>query len=289
MWVKLFRAEFYKIIGNRWATGCMIWIFPFMAVLLTCFLLFLSIFSGPRHSMAQEPTQWTDAMMIAWVIPNNPFGQILLLGFTAVFFAGEYQWNTWKSIVPRSWRVPLIVIKFITVGIFIVLAFVIMSILLGIGFGLVSVAIGANYGPALSGEVLTDFIDTYLKQALTTFLGTLLAGSYAALAAMMTRSILGSVLIGFLIMFIQTLLALPLALLAWLLSFPDILHIYRFTPFYSLTNLTGWLFENSPVGMEINGTTYNDSAEFSLVLLICWVVGLVGLTAYLFQRQDITN
>jgi hypothetical protein len=24
-------------------------------------------------------------------------------------------------------------------------------------------------------------------------------------------------------------------------------------------------------------------------VLVCWVIGLISLTAYLFQRQDITN
>jgi hypothetical protein len=32
-----------------------------------------------------------------------------------------------------------------------------------------------------------------------------------------------------------------------------------------------------------------DSQLFSEVVLVCWVIGLISLTAYLFQRQDITN
>jgi len=33
----------------------------------------------------------------------------------------------------------------------------------------------------------------------------------------------------------------------------------------------------------------HDSAEFSALVIAVWVIGLIGLTVYLFRRQDITS
>ena len=291
MWIKLFRAEWHKIIGNRWATGCMIWVFPILAVLFIAFMLFIvAVSSDAREGMSLEPALWTEIAIAPWGIPNNPLGMGLLLGFTAVLFAGEYQWNTWKSIVPRSQRVPLIIVKFVTVAIFIVFAFTLMSILLTLGWGLVSLVADVPYGPTIDGDVLTDFAEDYSLQMLFAFVSTIIAAGFASLAAMITRSILGSVIFSIVITIGQTMLFLPLALLSWLLDMEGIMHVYRFIPSYNLFNLMAYLYGDTPDGMEMpSGEMIVDSMLFSEVVLVGWVIGLVALTAYLFQRQDITN
>jgi len=291
MWSKLFRAEWHKITGNRWATGCMIWVFPALAVLVTVFaLLAAALSSSFRAGAAEDPASWTNVAILPWLIPNNPLGRMLLLGFTAVLFAGEYQWNTWKAIVPRSQRVPLILVKFFAVALFVVFAFTLMSILLTLGIGLVSLAVGTSYGPALEGDVLSDFVEDYSLQMLYAFISTIIAAGYASLAAMLTRSILGSAVVGIVIAIGETMLFLPLALLTWLLDMESIMHIYRFIPSYNLINLFAWLNGETPEGLEFpSGKVVVDSQLFAEVVLICWVIGLVTLTAYSFQRQNITN
>lgn len=291
MWSRLFRAEWYKITGHRWATGCMIWIFPALAVLITLLgLLFAALSSSFRNGINQDPALWTEIAIVPWVIPNNPLGRMLLLGFTAVLFAGEYQWNTWKVIVPRSQRVPLILVKFFAVALFVVFAFTLMSILLTLGLGLVSLVIGASYGPALEGDVLADFAEDYGLQMLYAFVSTLIAAGYVSLAAMLTRSILGSAVVGIVVAIGETMLFVPLALLSWLLDMEDILHIYRFVPSYNLINLFSWLNGETPDGLELpSGKVIVDSQLFAEVVLLSWVIGLVTLTAYAFQKQDITN
>lgn len=291
MWRKLFRAEWYKITGNRWATGCMIWIFPALAVLVTLFALGASIFSSSfRTGVTEEPALWTEVAILPWVIPNNPLGRMLLIGFTAVLFAGEYQWNTWKVIVPRSQRAPLILTKFVAVALFVVFAFTLMSILLTSGVGLVSLVIGASYGPAIKGDVLSDFAEDYVLQMLYAFISTIIAAGYVSLAAMLTRSILGSAVTGIVIAIGETMLFLPLSLLSWLFDREGIMHIYRFTPGFNLMNLLTWLSGETPEGLEFSsGRIIVDSQLFSEAVLACWVLGLVALTTYLFYRQDITN
>jgi ABC-2 type transport system permease protein len=291
MWVKLFRAEWHKIVGNRWATGCMIWVFPALAVLVTILALLAAAFSSSfRAGMSGEPALWTDVAIMPWLIPNNPLGRGLLLGFTAVLFAGEYQWNTWKAIVPRTRRVPLILVKFLAVALFVVFAFVLMSLLLTFGLGLVSIATGASYGPSLASDVLAEFAKDYGLQMLYAFMSTIIAAGYASLAAMITRSILGSAITAILVSIGETMLFVPLYLIAQLLGTESVLHLYRFIPSYNLLNLFTWLNGDTPGGFELpSGQIIVDNQLFAEVVLACWVIGLVTLTAYLFQRQDITN
>jgi ABC-2 type transport system permease protein len=291
MWFRLFRAELHKIVGNRWVTGCMIWVFPALAVLVTILALLAAAFSPSfRDGLRAEPALWTEVAILPWLIPNNPLGRGLLLGFTAVLFAGEYQWNTWKAIVPRSQRVPLILVKFLAVALFVVFAFALMSTLLTLGIGLVSFAGGASFGPSLDSDTLTEFARDYGLQMLYAFMSTIIAAGYASLAAMITRSILGSAITGILVSIGETMLFLPLYVIAELLGEEGILHLYRFVPSFNLLNLFSWLNGETPGGLEMpSGRVIVDSQLFAEVVLACWVIGLVVLTAYAFQRQDITN
>jgi ABC-2 type transport system permease protein len=291
MWNKLFRAEWRKIAGNRWATGCMIWIFPALALLGTAFGLLAAVLSSDfQTSLNDGPATWTEIAVIAWLIPINPLGRLLLIGFTAVLFAGEYQWNTWKVIVPRSQRVPLILVKFFAVAVFVVFAFILMSILLTAGIGLVSWVVGASYGPDINSDVLHDFAKDYSLNMLAAFLTTIIAAGFAALAAMITRSILGSAVIGIVVTIGENLLSLPLSFIAGRLNADIFQHVYRFLPAYNLERLMAYLFGEVPAGFELqSGKLINDTQLFSEAVLAVWVVGLVALTAYLFQRQDITN
>jgi ABC-2 type transport system permease protein len=290
MWSKLFRAEWRKITGNRWATGCMIWVFPALAVLATGFALLAAGLSSSFRAEINGELEWNMIATVPWMIPNNVMGRMLLIGFTAILFAGEYQWNTWKVIVPRSQRVPLILVKFFAVALFVVFAFALMSVLLTLGMGLVSLAAGVSYGPALESSALADFSKDYGLQVFNAFMVTTIAAGYAALAAMITRSIVGSVIIGIVISIGEALIVLPLYFIADLLNSDSVLNIYRYLPGYNLNNLFIWLSGDTPEGLGYpSDKVIVDSQMFSEMVLVCWVIGLVVLTVYLFQRQDITN
>ncbi|MBN1562199.1 MAG: hypothetical protein JXA10_00040, partial [Anaerolineae bacterium] len=239
---------------------------------------------------------WTDAAISIWDIPNNPFGRMILLGFAAVVFAGEYQWRTWKNIVPRNRRAVLLLMKFIALGVFVVVAFVLMSIIWSIGWGVLAQIAGVDYGPAITGQVLADFAQDYTKQASLTFTSTMIAAGYAALAGMVTRSILGGVLVSFGITLFEGGLILGLMLIGWLLDIPRIVHIYQYMPFYNMANVTSWINDHVALAMrpygedhEYSYIVFSDSLAFSLIVLAVWVIGLYALIAYLFQRQDITT
>ncbi|MCZ7672066.1 MAG: ABC transporter permease [Chloroflexi bacterium] len=156
--INLFQAEWQKAVGNRWVTGFLVWIFP---VGMLSFIVFSSIAmllsSSFREGFAQGITSWTDSMVNVWAFVTNPFGRMFLIGFMAVTFAGEYQWQTWKNIVPRSGRASLILMKFVVVTLIFLLTFILVSIILGVGQGIQAQIADVPYGPAFSLDVGLDF------------------------------------------------------------------------------------------------------------------------------------
>lgn len=290
LWRHLFRAEIYKIVGNRWVTCCLMWIFPLVALALGSLVLGILTLSGEaRQGFVAEPPLWTDSMIGIWNIPNNPIGRLLLVGFTAVLFGGEYQWNTWKSTVPRSRRAALILIKFLAVAIFVVFVFTFTALLWTFIQWPATLIADAPYGPPLTEPILREFANDYLLQVFTAFVGTLIAAGCAAFAAMITRSILGSIIGGFVLTFLEASSLIPLSIIAFFTSQESILSLYRFTPTYNLLNIVAWVNERQAIEWIVNDVPANDPALFSLVVLTFWVVGLVAMTAAIFQTQDIVN
>lgn len=291
----LFRAEWHKVAGNRWVVIGLIWIFPIAVLgMLAITALILTLDTSFRVQFAAEDFRWTDMAIGVWNVPNNPFLRIVLLGFVATVFAGEYQWGTWKNTLPRNRRTALILTKLITVGAYVLLVFVLTSIVLTLGWGVLMLIAGVPYGPALSGDVLRDFVRDYGAQASASFTTTIISAGYAALAAMITRSILGSLLVSFILTVAEMTSGAAFALLAWVFGAPRLFEGYRFVPAYNVLNVLEWINNGKSSTMtlyegEPEQVVLSASLEFSLLMLAVWVIGLVTLTVYLFRRQDITT
>src|SRR5512145_2997375 len=135
----LFRAEWIKIAGNRWVTSALIWIFPVGALAFVAVMsLILALGPGMRDEdgtvqLGLDKAEWTERALEVWMIPNSLFGRLMILGFTAVVFAGEYQWQTWKNVVPRTRRVLLVLAKFLGVSVSALVAFALMSAIFAAG------------------------------------------------------------------------------------------------------------------------------------------------------------
>lgn len=294
--VNLFRAEWIKVAGNRWVTLGLLWIFPIVATLFIGVLaLVLALDTSARANFgADETFRWTDMAVGVWNIPNHPFLRVVILGFTAVVFAGEYQWQTWKNTVPRNRRTALIVTKFVTVGAFVLMVFVLLSAIVAVGWGGLMAIAGQPYGPPLSGEVLRSFARDYLVQASVMFTSTVISAGYAALAGMLTRSILGGVLVSFLITVADGFSIVGLLIAGWFLDFPDLVQGYRFVPTYNILNVLSWINDGKALEIPVYETTrhamvLSDPLAFSLIVLAGWVVGVIAMTALLFRRQDIAG
>lgn len=296
--LSLFRAEWTKTAGNRWVVGFLIWIFPvgalaFMVVMALLIALVPSMRSDQGvERLGLDGVDWTEQAISVWDFPNSLLGRLIVLAFTSFVFAGEYQWGTWKNILPHSNRVAVVLIKFITVGLFVIIAFSLMSAIYGAGMVVLTEIAGGSHGPPVSGPVLTAFTGDYLQQAGLAFTLTLIAASMAALLAMAMRSILGGAIAGIILTYVEGLSILPMVLLAHWLDYPRLVHAYRVTPSYNVANIKSWLTQGVAEGENFdffnNVVDFSDSMTFSIVLLGAWVCALVGLTVYLFNRQDMT-
>lgn len=109
----LFRAEWQKITGYRIVATLLVWIYPAGAALMMVLALIGVLLSESlRAGVQQSPPVWTQQSMVIWELVNSEIGRFLLVTFAAFVFAGEYQWGTWKNLVPRTARVPLILTKY---------------------------------------------------------------------------------------------------------------------------------------------------------------------------------
>lgn len=291
--LNLFRAEWVKISGNRLVVLSLIWIFPIVAAAIIGIMTIAALVSEEfRANYARAPYLWTQQMLYSWFMINNDLGRGIILAFTAFIFAGEYQWGTWKNIIPRRSRTALILNKFFTLGVFVVTAMVAMSLIVGFGLGIPVIFSGGTYGPPLTGEVLAEFVPDYLLQLFLTFAATMIAASYAALAGMVTRSILGGVIGGMLLMLAEQGVLLATFLISRLIpSLEPLTTLHLYTPSYNFTNIMSWVNMNQPAIQNPGIFQYAQphSLAGSVAIIALWSVGLVALILYLFRRQDIAG
>lgn len=289
--VNLFRAEWRKIVSNRLVVSFTVWIFPIGALVIYLLLLLgLMVSEELRANIQQQNVSWTDQMNMAWSIINNQFGRLLLLVLTAFIFASEYQWGTWKNIIPRSSRVKLVAAKFMALGAFVVIAYASMTIVIALGNVVSTLAIGGTVSPALNdGPALSAFAGDYALNAFTALCSGLIAACYTALGGIWMRSVVGGIAVGLLLTFAEEGLLFVLFLVRGLIpSLSNLLVLYQFTPSYNLSNIGSWAQSgNSYLPPGLNTLLEPRGVEFSFVVLAVWLVVLIALILYLFRKQDI--
>ncbi len=294
--LSLFRAEWQKIVGNARAVSFLIWIYPITALIIVLLINTVGILVSDftRDQFLANPPLWTQRLVDIWAVfnhfPNNMFIRMPFLAFTAVLFAGEYQWGTWKNIVPRHRRSALILTKFMALGVLIIVALTLTSLVWWAGGWLQTRLVGIPYGPELNSGVLANFSRVYLLDTALTFLATLIVAAYAALFAMASRSILASLMLGIGIGIVEAASPLMLFGLGLIFDRPHLINLYVATPSYNLTNISSWINEGIGSGIGVlPGFTTVLSLPQSILIIGFWVAGLVMITAVLFQRQDITS
>ena len=290
--VELFRAEWMKINGNRFMASFTVWLFPVgVATFLTLALIPALTSTMFRAQVNAAPPSWTMQTLLPWTVINSIITRMILVAFAADVFAGEYQRGMWKNLLPRRGRTTYILMKFFTMSLMLLIAFFLTCVLAGIISGVVVRATGASYDLTRAGETLSDFVDSFALQAFVAIVSGLLAACFAALGAILTRSILGAVGFGAACTLGEQAILFVLFLLGNLLNAPGIVKLYQYTPGYNLSNISSWATSGTAFTLTGNMSQYIDSmsAGSSFVILAIWVVGLIGLTVWLFRRQDIVN
>jgi ABC-type transport system involved in multi-copper enzyme maturation permease subunit len=283
----LLSAEWRKMTGQRWVTGFLLWIWPIGGAIL-CMILWVGQALSPvtRGQWTDSPFRWTDAALGAWLLPTNLFGRLFLIAYAARQFAGEYQWGTWRGSVPYTRRWRLLAAKFSVLSLFVVLVFFVLSVVMVIGLGVVQLSITGTYPPAPTPEIFQAFLLNYLIQVGGTFLGALIGAAFAGLAAIMTRSMMGGIVGGLLIVFMELGFLTSVTVFGILLNQPGIADWVRFTPSHNIANLSSWAFYGQPSPVLVQGVRVNSPAESFLVLGL-WLVGLIGACVVLFGRQEL--
>jgi hypothetical protein len=283
----LFRAEWEKIAGNRWAVAFLVWIFPMGMLVFLGGVIVITLlsedFRAAQTTLGIAP--WNVTILDTWKFLNTEMMRYVIVIFSAIVFAGEYQYGTWKNLIPRRSRLVLILNKLLILGVFVTIAFVATTIISGIGTGIVAGMLGINYGP-FDGETIRQFAGEYLFQMVITLSASLIAATYAAIAAMITRNIVASGIVGILITLAEQATLVLIWLIYTLLKINALL-LYQLTPGYNLANISTWVQFNTAYQPISALKPLSLASSVTIVALIA--VGLIGLTVYLFRRQDITT
>lgn len=290
----LMRAETMKVLKNRMLVGFLIFLVPIgVAVFLMISIILALVSKESGRVMAMTSShQWSMDMISSWGLitffPINIFGRFLPLAFMAVMFAGEYEWDTWKNIIPRTQRLYLILSKYIVLISLVVASVILTSLINAGGFAINHYILNMDYGPALNMETFADFLVMYGQHFLIGFLSIMVLAGFASLGAILTRSILGGLLASLGLSVAELMSLGLLTFLRTIFNAPEIIKLYMITPSYHIDNARSWLLLDTPLEAFYVPANTEISLWLSLILLVLWAFGLTGLAGYLFKRQDIT-
>lgn len=291
----LLSAEWQKMMGHRWMTGFTVWIFPVGAVgVFATFIFLLFLMPEAKDRLLNAPLVWTEQFMGPWVMFGSAgggiFARVLPIVFCASIFAGEFSWGTWKNIVPRSQRMNLIFVKFVVAVAMLMVSLLITSFVTGLATFLLAGIGGQSVIPEVTVETISTFTGDYMTAVALGLVIIVLIANYAAIASMLTQSVVGGSIAGIGIMIFEEFLLPILNLLARLLNTPEIVQFYRFTPTYNLKNATHWVQLGEPSANQFYiDLARPDTLLFSVGLLLVWCVGALLLVVWMFNRHDITT
>jgi hypothetical protein len=293
--INLLIAEGKKTVWNYLLTGFLVWAYPvgmsaFYLLMLAGGLLSRDWLLGLMRSASG---MWTEDAIGSWGIvlafPFTVLTRLMPLAFMAAVFAGEYQSAMWKILIPRSRRAHLILAK-MTVVIALIAASIVTTSVVSVALqGAVRRLVGLAYLPAVSGGDIASFAVRYGQTALLGILALIILAAMAALAAVLSRSVLGSLLAAFGFSTVDSLSMYLLLLLSRMFSAPGLVDLYRFAPQYNLDNAQSWFRTGAAVRLPIEGFSARPDLAFSLGMLALWAAGLTALMLAVFQRQDITS
>lgn len=285
--MNVIHSEWCKIIGHRWATGLLLWVYPIGALCLSIIIIVAALIA-PNDSLEFGLGQinWTQSSISVWGYSNNLVGRLLLFGFAAVIFGNEYSGKTWKNLIPRASRTKLLLTKFIILPLLMIIALSLTSLIWAVGLSLATKVAGGTISPELSTKNLFDFLSLYTNHLGLALLSLALATSYASLGSLLTHSTVGTLLVGLGLTIGEEFSQIFFSLLTLLTDNKAPLSLYRFMPTYCFSNLSSWI--NNNAAMPIGGTEFSGAPFFvSLIVLLFWIGGIAAICIVLFRRQDI--
>jgi ABC-type transport system involved in multi-copper enzyme maturation permease subunit len=292
--VELLRSEWMKATKNIVLITFLIWVLPIGIIASFGIFTITGLFSETMRTAIEafSSGSWTSDVLMIWstvtTFPTNVLPRMIPLAFIAVGFAGEYQWGTWKNIIPRTKRTSLILSKFIVLVSIIVITMLISSVLLGLVETIAHAVGGLPYGPLWGAEVLKEFAPDYAGAFLIGLIAVAILGGYGAFAGIITRSILGALLLSFFFSVLDAMSFGGLLFLGSILGKPNLINLYLFTPSYNIDNMRSW-FDSGSAYIPGPGFTTSPGIWISIGILLIWVILLLGSSIYIFNKQDVTS
>lgn len=262
------RAEVYKLAANRTAA---IWAFamtPAVTLLMGLTLETWSRGAGLRIAPANPIGGALDGLATA----GNPLVQLLLIVGASVVFAGEYRWQTWRAILPRTERASIMLAKFAAY-----IAFAAASLIASgfAGWLVQTWGIVVLHMP----EAQTDNAAQALGVAFgASLLQVMVIAGLTAAVAVITRSVLAATAGPFIFL-------IGLELLSTRQSIVDADPVIAALPNMAARGLREYaaalLGDPDAVGMQLAGP--------GALSLLVWFVLLAALTLLVFRAQDLSE
>ncbi len=272
MILQAFRAELFKLVRNRWTAY---WAFLFMPTLTLLIGLadesFGHFYTGNVIPFA-DPVSYG---IMGLGTMQNSISQLFAIVGASILFAGEYRWETWRAILPRTERHAAIFAKLMVFA----LAIATSIVLCGVArmfVGLYDAALTPNAVPLPyeAGNVLLATLVIFAAN----FLQLMATAGLVLIIGVITRSMMAAIVAPVLILF-----ACEIATLRIGFANPDMWTVI-------LPNIAGRSIQQSGFA------TLGDADAFGTHLalpgaaaLVLWLVLLTGAAIYLFQRQDLSR
>lgn len=276
------RAEALKLRRHR-ATWLMVWIYPIAVTLVVAGVLIYTAFSNhPSTGDGRTAAEWVHGSAILWNVPSSGPGRFLIAGFSAVVFAGEYGWNTWKLIIPARARWQLIAAKWVIAFGFVLAGFVAADLILLLGDWLGSF-LGDRIPQGVTQAAVAKAHWTAGCNALPAIVFTI---AFAALFAILTQSILATVILSIALVILEGLLPI-FAMFGYSYAPGLVAALVKLLPFYHLSNLNAWAKGAGMVVQLGKNDVVTMSWTMSFWALTGWIVAAAAGTQARFLRQDL--
>ncbi len=277
-------AESLKLSRHK-ATWFLVWMYPIVLVGIIAMIVAVALVNG-GDAVDQAPTlnKWLDDATSFWGLPRQSVTRILIAAYVAVVFAGEYGWNTWKLVLPHRRRAGVVAAKYALILILFAIAFTIAAALFTVGVWADDVM---TADPMPAGITAGALLQAHASAALGAIAPLLITIGYASLAAILTRSMIGALIVSIVLISVESIIATFAPMLAVYLG-SAMWALLHALPGYHIANLATWIGSGEALAMPFpSGAVVALGWGTSLAVLAAWTVALIGATFAWFGRQDI--
>ena len=275
MMTEAFRAEWLKLTKNRWS---MFWAWGFVPLLTLVLGVLVETFSRGTSGGAMLGY----AAPIATTLDGlGSYGNIFLRLFpiagAATLFAGEYRWETWRAILPRNERSAIMLAKlcvFAAAGAISILLCGVAGFLTGLYEGVLFHSL--HWPTAGAGEVTLALAIGFAAS----FLQLMATAGVVILIAVISRSMIASIIGGFSVFLASELLSAFLRVR--MSSASEIMALLPNVAGDALRQLAGAI-RGDPDAIGVHLALPGAAA------LMTWCIALSAAAIVLFRRQDLSR